>query len=275
MSKVDHVTYQVPVEAMKSLYDFMNVWLRLEAIEVEEEVPDGWKVQWWQDHDGFQIHIVGVPGSAHADVGYGHFCLTVCEPLYKNLQDKGLQFIERDSGSGRLWLSVSGVRIELRSRERAVQPSGGVEGSLGAPAEPPEITSEETAIALGERFLGEARGRVVTPDPIRHGDTVVVKFEGLEHDPQMEVFIRAFAIYKEREKKYKEHWKRYGWRGALSELRKAAERAWHLLWNQEPISADIHVHEKDIDDLLDVINYAAFVVRAVEEGNRDGEGGWW
>lgn len=100
---------------------------------------------------------------------------------------------------------------------------------------------------------------------------------------QEEVMMEALTIYKERNAKYGDAWRRSGWRGTLTDLRRKIERAWTFLWHAEPVKPmDRSVGEdaqrqaeSEIDDLFDIINYAAFSIRAHREGNRDGYGGWW
>jgi hypothetical protein len=99
--------------------------------------------------------------------------------------------------------------------------------------------------------------------------------------------MEALAVYKERNARYGDAWRRSGWRGTLTDLRRKIERAWSFLWSAEPRDvvevqawqdADpkpIDADPVDVDDLIDIINYAVFSIRAVREGNRDGYGGWW
>lgn len=89
---------------------------------------------------------------------------------------------------------------------------------------------------------------------------------------QQNVLTRAMEIYEERNIKYEDAWKQSGWRGALFDARKKVERAWtHLFYADSVPTGDPH----DVDDLIDTINYCAFAIRAIEDGNRDGQGGWW
>jgi hypothetical protein len=102
---------------------------------------------------------------------------------------------------------------------------------------------------------------------------------------QEQVLLVALAIYRERNAKYGDAWRRSGWRGTLTDLRRKIERAWAFLWNAEPrvmppitdVEGDPAAPEgsTEIDDLYDIINYAAFSIRAYQEANRDGYGGWW
>lgn len=83
----------------------------------------------------------------------------------------------------------------------------------------------------------------------------------------------AARIARKRQEQYGDHWRKYGWRGALFNLRRKAERAFDHWWNRE--SARAHSPEPDVDDLFDAIIYAAIAIAAIREENRDGEGGWW
>ncbi len=86
-----------------------------------------------------------------------------------------------------------------------------------------------------------------------------------------QVLLRALDIYANRNERYKDNWRRFGWRGLLFRIRERAERAWDDLWDGNP---EMREAISD-DDLIDLINFAAFAVRAIDEGNRDGEGKWW
>jgi hypothetical protein len=84
-------------------------------------------------------------------------------------------------------------------------------------------------------------------------------------------------VYEERNLKYKDNWRRFGWRGCLFRVRERAERAWDDWWDaddfaaRDPAAQNIGAKDRDVDDLLDLINLAAFTVRAIRENNRDGE----
>lgn len=83
------------------------------------------------------------------------------------------------------------------------------------------------------------------------------------------VMMRAFALYEERNEKYKDVWKSYGWRGCLMHLRTEVLRAWRVWWGADPDHGNVDA--KAVDGLLDLINYAVFTIRNIEHGNRDGE----
>ena len=90
-------------------------------------------------------------------------------------------------------------------------------------------------------------------------------------DRQKEVFAEAMRIYAMRNTRYKDNWRRFGWRGCLFRVRERAERAWDdLFWAELPETDYSKFSEAHVDDLLDLINLAAFAVRAIREGNRDG-----
>lgn len=83
---------------------------------------------------------------------------------------------------------------------------------------------------------------------------------------QQAVFEEALSLFAERNAGYQDNWKRQGWRGSMFKLRLKVERAWEVLWSADPARG-----EAGIDDLLDAINNAAFAIRSIRDGNRDGE----
>jgi hypothetical protein len=90
---------------------------------------------------------------------------------------------------------------------------------------------------------------------------------------QLKVFIKALHIYSERNEKYNDNWKRMGWRGMLIRVRERAERLWDALWGAVPIEGTQSALVSgpiDVDDAIDLINFSAFLIRAVDAGNRDG-----
>lgn len=86
---------------------------------------------------------------------------------------------------------------------------------------------------------------------------------------QFAVFVEVIQKYAEKNKEYKDNWTRMGWRGQLVRVRERAERLWDSLWDEDPNSFS----EAKLDDDIDLINFAAFLIRAVRSGNRDGS--WW
>lgn len=105
---------------------------------------------------------------------------------------------------------------------------------------------------------------------------------------QFKVLMEALEVYVERNEKYKDNWRAMGWRGMLIRLRERSERLWDDLWNAPYELNDLEPGtaasggmatikttkvEYNTDDAIDAINFAALLVRAVREGNRDGT--WW
>lgn len=207
---IDHVTYEVPED---ELFDNPDLVYFFDLLEMDEVPPDeaiegkGWKVRWWKPRNGdVLIHLVAGDKPTYDPMGLSHFCSYVNRESFSKL--KVSQFLERDSGSGRIWLDGPiGIRVEVR--------------------------------------------------------------ELSDSDRQKAILDHALRIYYIRNIHYKDNWRRFGWRGCLFRLRERTERAWDALWEQDSDA----VPEAVKDDLYDLINFAAFTLRAIEENNRDGE--WW
>lgn len=104
---------------------------------------------------------------------------------------------------------------------------------------------------------------------------------------QAMVLIEALKLYSQRNTKYRDNWRRMGWRGLLIRIRERSDRLWDTFWTgvawkdpERDADDSQFQREIDADDALDLINFAAFFVRqarmADEEGwmiARDGE--WW
>lgn len=101
------------------------------------------------------------------------------------------------------------------------------------------------------------------------GMSLVVHYTDPAEGEQARVLMEALVIFGEKNAKYKDNWRRQGFRGPLYDLRRKVERMWDEFWHKE-VRED---EELDVDDGLDVINYAGILVRALREGDRDGK--WW
>jgi hypothetical protein len=119
------------------------------------------------------------------------------------------------------------------------------------------------------------------PDPrIGHwacnGNLYIVVPETDAEKDQLEVLLEALRIYAERNEHYKDNWTRMGWRGMLVRVQERAERLWDSLWDHQTELTDSFLPARDgkLDDALDLINFAAFTIRGVRAGNRDGEWRW-
>lgn len=102
----------------------------------------------------------------------------------------------------------------------------------------------------------------------------------LDHDPedqalqeQLAIFVQALGVYAQRNAHYKDNFVRMGWRGQLIRVRERAERLWDAFWDAPALletGADSIKRDELLDDAYDLINFAAFLIRLVRSGNRDG-----
>jgi hypothetical protein len=107
---------------------------------------------------------------------------------------------------------------------------------------------------------------------------ILLSFSDDEHNStyaQARVFVNALDKYVERNVEYKDNWRNMGWRGQLIRIRERAERLWDSLWNAHGSEGYTPAEDNayKLDDAIDLINFCGFLVRAVSEGNRDGN--WW
>jgi hypothetical protein len=121
---------------------------------------------------------------------------------------------------------------------------------------------------VNAQWIDEVSG-AVTIDRARSGrECCILTFDSDAENAQAHVLVEALAIYAERNPKYNDNWRRMGWRGVLIRIRERAERLWDEMWDAPPKGV------WDSDDALDLINFAAFMVRAVE-GETTRDGSWW
>lgn len=106
-------------------------------------------------------------------------------------------------------------------------------------------------------------GQVKRIDHPLEGPAVEIGVRSLD---QLSMLLRAWVVFIERDKMYNGNWRRQGWRGNLFKLRLKVERAWDVLWGAKSAAGP-----GSIDDLLDVINYAAMTAQLADVGERDGE----
>lgn len=116
---IDHVTYDVPsLEALKSdrWARFFDV-IEMHEIEPDAEIEGDYDVRWFapDDDKGAVIHLVvnnelRFPRS----LGMGHFCAIISREGYAAARASE-DWVERDSGSGRIWLfGPHCIRVEVR-----------------------------------------------------------------------------------------------------------------------------------------------------------------
>lgn len=129
--------------------------------------------------------------------------------------------------------------------------------------------------AVGEEILWVSDG-IACPEFGDNSQTYTIKLKKGGVQKQFVVLMSALAIYAERNEEYKDNWERMGWRGALVRVRERAERLWDSLWDASPGETDCDPPEetiKKLDDAYDGINFLGFLIRGVEDSNRDGT--WW
>lgn len=283
--KVDHVTYQVSAGQLRQpeIEDFFVDLLGMKEIEPDEKVEGkGWTVRWFEDAAGFVLHLVEAEEGADGfvDLKLGHFCAVIDRGAYS----RALESEYRESiGSleGRAWLKgPGGIRVEIRPKPLRL-PHPGEKG--GGSLDRLESLAPHEISCRCDRG-GDFNWQNHDDDCPRR--QVIEMFRSMDWElpealrairpatkKQEEVLMRALKIYEERNEKYKDNWRRFGWRGCIFRMRERVERAWDALWDHEiPDATDATINPADasIDDLLDLINFAAFTIRAIEEGNRDG-----
>jgi hypothetical protein len=119
---IDHVTIHVQPGALDS-----HVWrsffrlLGMEEVAPNDPYEHGYRVRWWAEfEDGDEpprkpfVHLVETDDGERDFPALGHFCVSGIKPSSIRLRAMRLGVLERDSGSGRIWLSFAGVRVEVR-----------------------------------------------------------------------------------------------------------------------------------------------------------------
>ena len=86
-------------------------------------------------------------------------------------------------------------------------------------------------------------------------------------EPQLMVFVEAWALYRERNRLHAGVWREAGWRGVLVDMMKKMYRLWWRFWKGE-----MKPEGKALDDAFDLLNYGAFFIRLARE--REEKGSW-
>ena len=79
-----------------------------------------------------------------------------------------------------------------------------------------------------------------------------------ENREQMRVYLTAFEVFLERNRRHRAQWRVGGIQGLLVDIRKKVER----MWNEFMLS---DTPPSDVDSAVDAINYLAFFVQGVRE----------
>lgn len=110
--------------------------------------------------------------------------------------------------------------------------------------------------------IHEEENRVVID--LESGDTALAA--------QLKVMLTALDVYQARNASYNDNWRSMGGRGVLVRIRERSERLWDRLWSRD---WDDDLKFAEMDDALDLINFACFLVRAWEHGEATRDGTWW
>lgn len=102
---------------------------------------------------------------------------------------------------------------------------------------------------------------------IRSGDKLI---SGKIKD-QTEVFAVALDIHDQRSKKYGDLWKKYGALGNIFHMASKQSRLMTSFWHGKADLNDPKIVSDALDDAYDLLNYTAFFIRCVEDGNFRGD----
>jgi hypothetical protein len=95
------------------------------------------------------------------------------------------------------------------------------------------------------------------------------RVKGKDEDPlitqQYSMFGMALSVCLERERKYHGLWQKYGYDGVLGHLESKVARIRRAVQTE--------TIQDDVDDIIDLLNYAGFMGRLVAFGMQYGEGG--
>lgn len=120
---INHVTYHVEPGTLskRDLQSFMSM-LGLKEVPPDDSYEHGWNVRWFESPlaTGYSsdviplIHLIETDDGERDSLALGHFCISgrSLEPIKAMSAAEG--WLERDSGSGRIWLAFGGLRVEVR-----------------------------------------------------------------------------------------------------------------------------------------------------------------
>jgi hypothetical protein len=118
---IDHVTIHVTPGTLDDLDLTDFFWmLRMAEVAADDEYEHGWKVRWWAPFvDGDElprkpyIHLVETDDGEEDLPRLGHFCVRLDPRLIRRTAERR-GWLERDSGSGRIWVKFANIRVEVR-----------------------------------------------------------------------------------------------------------------------------------------------------------------
>lgn len=126
MTSINHITVHVPYGTLSSasLIDEFMALLGFREIEPEEKV-EGLNIRWFEPQGQINefpiLHLVEgrlkdnevTHGLFHDLPALGHFCITTHQEHFDHIRNSE-KWVERDSGSGRIWLRFANIRVEVR-----------------------------------------------------------------------------------------------------------------------------------------------------------------
>lgn len=102
----------------------------------------------------------------------------------------------------------------------------------------------------------------------REAALTALGFENTEDNwEQLSYFAEAMRLYEKRGKKYGDAWKDYGFQDCMFHCRSKMKRLGAVLQN---IAAEV-AGDLEIDDGIDLLNYAVFAMRNAMARNAEGE----
>ena len=122
---INHVTVHVPPETLNdpALLTFMTM-LRMEEVKPDDPFEHGWEVRWFKNKAAeppAQTYLHLVAGEHMNHHGFvqdvlclGHICIDAVEVDMVRQIARQMGWLERDSGSGRIWLNFYNLRVEVR-----------------------------------------------------------------------------------------------------------------------------------------------------------------
>lgn len=119
---IDHVTYMVSKEDLEhGMFRTFFALLDMHEVHPDPAIEKSWQVRWFKPNaQPFPlIHLVAGPRTPELELA--HFCVTfdtynhaTAVQLVNECRDSA--WLERDSGSGRIWLKgPGGIRVEVRA----------------------------------------------------------------------------------------------------------------------------------------------------------------
>lgn len=114
---LDHITVHVPEKTLDGdkIARFMSL-IGFREIRPDDLYEHGYKVRWFTaifvGESSPNIHFVETEDGEQDMPALGHFCIKASKQKIRDLASG--RFCVRDSGSGRIWLQMANIRVEVR-----------------------------------------------------------------------------------------------------------------------------------------------------------------